>query len=86
MASGASLQDWQNAPEGVSTDGQSCPKRSIRPEKSATQQQNKSPIALKTLEGEPVADHRNGTPMHVHQNEDEHFIILFLAKNPGRGL
>jgi hypothetical protein len=35
-----------------------------------------SPIALKTLEGKPVADHRNGTPMHVHQNEDEHFIIL----------
>jgi mannose-6-phosphate isomerase-like protein (cupin superfamily) len=25
---------------------------------------------------EIVADHRNGTPMHVHQNEDEHFIIL----------
>ena len=25
---------------------------------------------------EVVADHRNGTPMHVHQNEDEHFIIL----------
>ena len=25
---------------------------------------------------EVIADHRNGTPMHVHQNEDEHFIIL----------
>ena len=25
---------------------------------------------------EVVADHRNGTPMHVHQNEDEHFMIL----------
>ena len=25
---------------------------------------------------EIVADHRNGTPMHIHQNEDEHFIIL----------
>jgi mannose-6-phosphate isomerase-like protein (cupin superfamily) len=25
---------------------------------------------------EVLADHRNGTPMHVHQNEDEHFIIL----------
>ena len=25
---------------------------------------------------EVVADHRNGTAMHVHQNEDEHFIIL----------
>ena len=25
---------------------------------------------------EIVADHRNGTPMHVHQNEDEHFIVL----------
>jgi mannose-6-phosphate isomerase-like protein (cupin superfamily) len=25
---------------------------------------------------EVVADHRNGTPKHVHQNEDEHFIIL----------
>ena len=25
---------------------------------------------------EIVADHRNGTPMHLHQNEDEHFIIL----------
>jgi len=25
---------------------------------------------------EVVADHRNGTPMHIHQNEDEHFIIL----------
>jgi mannose-6-phosphate isomerase-like protein (cupin superfamily) len=25
---------------------------------------------------EIVADHRNGTSMHVHQNEDEHFIIL----------
>ena len=25
---------------------------------------------------EIVVDHRNGTPMHVHQNEDEHFIIL----------
>jgi mannose-6-phosphate isomerase-like protein (cupin superfamily) len=25
---------------------------------------------------EIVVDHRNGTPMHIHQNEDEHFIIL----------
>src|ERR1700751_6388644 len=25
---------------------------------------------------EVVADYRNGTPMHVHQNEDEHFMIL----------
>jgi quercetin dioxygenase-like cupin family protein len=25
---------------------------------------------------EVVADYRNGTPMHLHQNEDEHFIIL----------
>jgi mannose-6-phosphate isomerase-like protein (cupin superfamily) len=25
---------------------------------------------------EVVADHWNGTPMHVHQNEDEHFMIL----------
>jgi mannose-6-phosphate isomerase-like protein (cupin superfamily) len=25
---------------------------------------------------EIVADHRNGTPMHIDQNEDEHFIIL----------
>ena len=25
---------------------------------------------------EIVADHRNGTPMHLHQNEDLHFIIL----------
>ena len=25
---------------------------------------------------EIVADHRNGTPMHLHQNEDEHFIFL----------
>ena len=25
---------------------------------------------------EVIADYRNGTPMHVHQNEDEHFIIL----------
>ena len=25
---------------------------------------------------EVVAEHRNGTPMHIHQNEDEHFIIL----------
>ena len=25
---------------------------------------------------EVVADHRNGTPMHLHQNEEEHFIIL----------
>jgi hypothetical protein len=25
---------------------------------------------------EIVVDHRNGTPMHVHQNEDEPFIIL----------
>jgi mannose-6-phosphate isomerase-like protein (cupin superfamily) len=25
---------------------------------------------------EIVADHRNGTLMHLHQNEDEHFIIL----------
>ena len=25
---------------------------------------------------EIVADHRNGTPMHIHQNEDENFIIL----------
>ena len=23
-----------------------------------------------------VADPRNGTPMHVHKNEDEHFIVL----------
>ena len=25
---------------------------------------------------EIVVDHRNGTPMRIHQNEDEHFIIL----------
>jgi mannose-6-phosphate isomerase-like protein (cupin superfamily) len=25
---------------------------------------------------EIVVDHRKGTPMHIHQNEDEHFIIL----------
>ena len=25
---------------------------------------------------EIVADHRNGTPIHLHQNEDVHFIIL----------
>jgi hypothetical protein len=37
LASGTSQQDWQNAPEGVSTDGQSCSKWSIRPGKSATQ-------------------------------------------------
>jgi mannose-6-phosphate isomerase-like protein (cupin superfamily) len=23
-----------------------------------------------------AAEHRNGTPMHIHQNMDEHFIIL----------
>jgi len=25
---------------------------------------------------ELIADPRNGVPMHIHQNEDEHFIIL----------
>jgi mannose-6-phosphate isomerase-like protein (cupin superfamily) len=25
---------------------------------------------------EIAADHRNGTPIHLHQNEDVHFIIL----------
>ncbi|HEX9470774.1 MAG TPA: cupin domain-containing protein [Bradyrhizobium sp.] len=25
---------------------------------------------------EVVADPRNGVPMHIHQNEDEHFIVL----------
>jgi mannose-6-phosphate isomerase-like protein (cupin superfamily) len=25
---------------------------------------------------EIVSDHRDGTPIHIHQNEDEHFIIL----------
>jgi mannose-6-phosphate isomerase-like protein (cupin superfamily) len=30
--------------------------------------------AFATLE--LVADPRNGTPMHVHKNEDEHFIVL----------
>jgi mannose-6-phosphate isomerase-like protein (cupin superfamily) len=25
---------------------------------------------------EVVADRQNGTPMHIHQNQDEHFIIL----------
>src|SRR5258708_17050144 len=26
---------------------------------------------------EVVADPRNGVPMHIHQNEDEHFIVLY---------
>jgi len=25
---------------------------------------------------ELIADPRNGVPMHIHQNEDEHFIVL----------
>ena len=25
---------------------------------------------------ELIADSRNGVPMHIHQNEDEHFIVL----------
>src|SRR5262249_57806517 len=25
---------------------------------------------------ELIADSRNGVPMHVHQNEDEHFVVL----------
>jgi len=25
---------------------------------------------------ELIADSRNGVPMHIHQNEDEHFVIL----------
>jgi mannose-6-phosphate isomerase-like protein (cupin superfamily) len=25
---------------------------------------------------EVVADPRNGVPMHIHQNEDEHFVVL----------
>jgi len=25
---------------------------------------------------EVIADPRNGVPMHIHQNEDEHFIVL----------
>ena len=25
---------------------------------------------------EVVADPRNGVPMHIHANEDEHFIVL----------
>src|SRR5215831_21262146 len=25
---------------------------------------------------EIIADPRNGVPMHIHQNEDEHFVVL----------
>jgi mannose-6-phosphate isomerase-like protein (cupin superfamily) len=25
---------------------------------------------------ELIADPRNGVPMHIHQNEDEHFVVL----------
>jgi hypothetical protein len=32
---------------------------------------------------EVIADHRNGTPMHVHQNEDEHFNELFRTTAKG---
>jgi mannose-6-phosphate isomerase-like protein (cupin superfamily) len=35
---------------------------------------NETEGAYTTLE--LVADPRNGTPRHVHKNEDEHFIVL----------
>jgi hypothetical protein len=30
---------------------------------------------------EVVADPRNGVPMHVHENEEEHFIILEVKRS-----
>lgn len=34
---------------------------------------------------ELIADPRNGVPMHIHQNEDEHFIILEGGLHIARG-